>query len=100
MKELLMPLFGGIPFFIEYLTAAEEEAEIDLTQARKCCDFKRMMLSSVPQGGGVGIPVPLGYDDILVCDLTFAFVFHEMAHHFKCCRDVVAGVMHSAVSGY
>ena len=64
MKALLSPLFSCIPFLIEYLSSPAEEAEIDLIQARKCCDFKRMMLESVMDGEGVGIPVPIGYDDI------------------------------------
>ena len=64
MKKLLSPLFQTIPFLVEYLSSSDEENEIDLIQSRKCCDFKRMMLESVKQGGGVGIPVPIGYDDI------------------------------------
>ncbi|KAJ1439402.1 hypothetical protein B484DRAFT_177008 [Ochromonadaceae sp. CCMP2298] len=63
MKRLL-PLFAHIPGLIEYLSHPSEEAEIDLIQARKCCDFKRLMLGAVASGGGVGIPVPIGYDDI------------------------------------
>lgn len=39
---------------------------MDAFEARKCEDFKRMMLESVPEGGVVGLPVPLGYDDVLV----------------------------------
>ena len=66
MKELLSPLFETIPFLVEYLSTVVEEAEIDLLQARKCCDFKRMMLAAVEEGGGVGVPVPIGYDDIQV----------------------------------
>lgn len=56
----------AVPFLIEYLSTAEEEVEIDLLQARKCADFKRMMLESVCDGDGVGIPIPIGYDDIQV----------------------------------
>ena len=39
--------------------------QVDAFQHHKCVDFKRMMLESVPEGGVVGIPVPLGYDDVL-----------------------------------
>lgn len=39
---------------------------MDQFELRKCEDFKRMMLESVPEGGVVGLPVPLGYDDVLV----------------------------------
>jgi hypothetical protein len=66
MKRLLSPLFDVVPFLVEYLCTNAEEAEIDLIQARKCCDFKRMMLESVNSGEGVGIPIPIGYDDIQV----------------------------------
>ncbi len=66
MKELLNPLFEAVPVLIEYISTVEEESEMDLQQARKCCDFKRMMLESVAQGSGVGIPIPIGYDDVQV----------------------------------
>lgn len=66
MKRKLLPMFNCVPFLIEYCSTPEEESEIDLLQARKCTDFKRMMLESVKQGGGVGIPIPIGYDDIQV----------------------------------
>lgn len=39
---------------------------MDTFQERKCVDFKRMMLESVKEGGVVGLPVPLGFDDVLV----------------------------------
>jgi hypothetical protein len=39
---------------------------MDLFQTRKCEDFKRMILENIPDGGVVGLPVPLGYDDVLV----------------------------------
>ena len=72
MKKLLSPLFHMVPFLIEYLATPEEGNEIDLLQARKCADFKRMMLESVKQGGGVGIPIPIGYDDIQVSFFFFS----------------------------
>jgi len=71
MKALLSPLMDSVPFLIEYLSTAEEEVEIDLLQARKCADFKRMMLESVCDGEGVGIPIPIGYDDIQVRNDAF-----------------------------
>lgn len=73
MKALLSPLMGTVPFLVEYLSTAEEEVEIDLIQARKCCDFKRMMLESVKDGDGVGIPIPIGYDDIQVRNVCNMF---------------------------
>ena len=39
---------------------------MDALQNRKCVDFKRMMLESTGRGGGVGIQIPIGYDEILV----------------------------------
>jgi hypothetical protein len=66
MKKLLAPLYSAIPFLIEYISSESEEKEIDSMQARKCCDFKRMILESVKDGDGIGIPVPIGYDDIQV----------------------------------
>ena len=61
----LSPLLINIPCLIEYISTVEEEVDIDLQQARKCCDFKRMILSSIRTGDGVGLPVPIGYDDIM-----------------------------------
>jgi hypothetical protein len=66
MKKLLAPLYSSIPFLVEYISSETEEKEIDSMQARKCCDFKRMLLESLKDGDGVGIPVPIGYDDIQV----------------------------------
>ncbi len=66
MKKLLSPLYSFIPCLVEYLSSEAEEREIDSSQARKCCDFKRMVLESVKEGGGVGVPVPIGYDDVQV----------------------------------
>ena len=66
MKKLLSPLYSSIPFLVEYISSEAEESEIDSMQARKCCDFKRMILESVKDGDGIGIPVPIGYDDIQV----------------------------------
>lgn len=43
---------------------------MDLVQNRKCVDFKRMMLESVGPSGGVGIPIPLGYESVLVRECT------------------------------
>lgn len=65
MKDLLFPVLKHVPNLVEYLSTAEEENDIELLQMRKCVDFKRMMLASVSSGGGVGIPVPIAYDDIM-----------------------------------
>src|SRR5689334_4159625 len=72
------------PFVIEYGPSSEEEQEVELFanlandkllttickvdhfQERKCIDFKRMMLESVKEGGVIGLPVPLGFDDVQV----------------------------------
>jgi len=64
MKRQLKPWFSVCPMLIEYLSAREEEEDIDALQARKCLDFKRMMLEAVESGRGIGIPIPLGYDNV------------------------------------
>ena len=88
MKELLSPLFDAVPFLVEYISSAAEEAEIDLAQARKCCDFKRMMLESVKEGEGVGIPIPIAYDDIQV-----SVNKHTMCHLSGSVLSVYVAVM-------
>ena len=54
---------------------------MDEFEAHKCRDFKRMMLESVPEGGVVGLPVPLGYDDVLV-----NIFFNKGFHWFTLCK--------------
>ena len=49
----------------EYLTTAEEDNEVDIFQTRKCEAFKKMIISNLPLGCRVGIPVPIGYEDVL-----------------------------------
>lgn len=66
MKKLILPLVSVIPRLVEYTYSAEEEADIDKFQLRKCVNFKKMMLEAVNAGEGIGIPVPVAYDDILV----------------------------------
>jgi hypothetical protein len=97
MKRKLQPLFACVPFLIEYCSTPEEEDEIDLLQARKYSDFKRMMLESVKQGGGVGLPVPIGYDDIQVTAkrlLEFQLCFYyslildRTLKAGRCCRPL------------
>jgi hypothetical protein len=65
-KAVIGPILNTFPFVLEYCPTQEEEDNVDEFEARKCDDFKRMMLESVPEGGVVGLPVPLGYDDVLV----------------------------------
>lgn len=64
-RDAIGEILLSYPFVIEYTLSSEEEDDIDLFQERKCIDFKRMMTESVDKGGVVGIPVPLGYDDVL-----------------------------------
>lgn len=66
MRKVLQPWLDSLggSLLVEYLPSAEQEGSVDLLQDWKCVNFKRMMLESVPAGRGVGIPVPLGYDDI------------------------------------
>jgi hypothetical protein len=58
-------LFSAYPMCSEYVTTTEEDNEIDLFQLRKCESFKKIVLSCLPIGCRVGIPVPIGYDDVL-----------------------------------
>lgn len=64
-KEILTPWMEACPMLVEYLPLEDEEGDIDALQARKCINFKRMILESLPAGAGVGIPIPLGYDGVL-----------------------------------
>jgi hypothetical protein len=64
-KSVVGPILNTFPFVLEYCPTEEEEENVDQFEARKCEDFKRMMLECVPEGGVVGLPVPLGYDDVL-----------------------------------
>eukprot|EP01041_Mallomonas_annulata_P000798 gene798-1550_t len=63
-KALIGPLLAACPFVIEYLPSLDEEQEVDLFESNKCESFKRMMLQAVPEGEAVGIPVPIGYEDV------------------------------------
>jgi hypothetical protein len=35
-----------------------------------------MMLESVPEGGVVGLPVPLGFDDVMVLTTAINYYIH------------------------
>lgn len=63
-------MFRHAPLLVEYLSSEAEEAEIDLVQARKCCDFKRMIIEEVPDQSIIGIPIPIGYESAQVSDVT------------------------------
>ena len=45
--------------------------QIDSQQARKMCDFKRMMLESVPSGSIIGMSIPIGYESVQVVDFMY-----------------------------
>jgi hypothetical protein len=64
MRKLLSPLIQSAPFLIEFLTPIEDEDDVDMLQLRKCDNFKRMLLATLPKGASIGIPVPIAYDDI------------------------------------
>lgn len=66
MKGRIAKLISAVPFLVEYMPTETESDEIDLFQDRKVTDFKRMILENVKDGDKVGIPVPIGYDDIMV----------------------------------
>ena len=70
-----LPLFNLLPppcVNTDY--SSQEESEIDLYQARKCTDFKRMILNSLEVGDGVGVPVPLGYSDITDIEVELSLI--------------------------
>ncbi len=66
MKKLINPLTSCIPRLVEYTYSSDEESDIDKFQMRKCINFKKMILEALKPGDGVGVPVPVAYDDILV----------------------------------
>lgn len=85
MRKVLRPWLDSLggSLLLEYLPSAEQEGTVDLLQDWKCANFKRMMLESVPAGRGVGIPVPLGYDDIADVEgwpLMQAFALDSVFH--------------------
>jgi hypothetical protein len=54
---------------------------MDLLQQRKCIDFKRMMLEACPRGAGIGINIPIGYDEVTDIEswpLLQAFALEEV----------------------
>jgi len=66
MKKQIYPISVLIPNLIEYMPTNAEANEIDSFEARKSVDFKRMVLENLNQSDTIGIPVPIGYDDIMV----------------------------------
>lgn len=66
MKKLILPAVSFIPRLVEYTYSTDEESDIDKFQMRKCINFKKMILEALKPGDGVGVPVPVAYDDILV----------------------------------
>ena len=76
MKKLIYPLISSIPRLIEYTYSPDEESDIDKFQMRKCINFKKMILEALKPGDGVGVPVPVAYDDIRVnFTMNFRFLF-------------------------
>ena len=71
-KGVIGSLLSHYPYLIEYCSTREEEESVDLFQQRKCEATKTMILESVPSAGVVGVPIPLGYDDVMVFH-SFAF---------------------------
>ena len=78
MKARIANLTSAIPFLVEYMPTQAESDEIDLFQDHKVTDFKRMILQNVKDGDKVGIPVPIGYDDIMV---GYYIIFPEQSSH-------------------
>lgn len=74
MKKIIFPTISLAPNLVEYIYTKEEESDIDKFQEQKCVYFKKMVLESLKANDGVCIPVPTGYDDILVC-IRFVLLF-------------------------
>ena len=50
-----------------------------MIQRRKIVDFKRMITSTLPEGGAIGVSVPIGYDDVQVVTLTsYMNIYHAL----------------------
>jgi hypothetical protein len=81
MKNIIGHYLDSYPMVIEYISTVDEENDVDLLQNRKCCDFKRMILESMKSGSGIGIPIPIGYDnnyDIESWPLLQSFALEEV----------------------
>lgn len=65
MKDLISPFISRVPHVIEYCYSQDEESDIDKFQQRKCEHFKRMILEGLNPDDGIGLSVPVGYDDIM-----------------------------------
>ncbi len=64
-KELIgARLRSTCPTLIEYMAAVEDHSDVDKFQLSKCIQFKRMILEAIPAGSIIGVPLPLGYDDV------------------------------------
>lgn len=66
MKKVLSPYLAAIPKVVIYGYSQEECEDIDKFQYRKCFNFKKMVLEALEPEDGIGLCVPVGYDDILV----------------------------------
>ena len=64
-KQFGSLLLSAYPSCHEYTTTPLEDEDVDAFQLKKCESFKKMVLSCLPAGSKVGIPVPIGYDDVL-----------------------------------
>jgi len=78
MKKIIYPTISLVPNLIEYVYTKEEEMDIDKFQEKKCINFKKMMLESVNPRDSIYIPVPTGYDDILVMKYSKALFSHKL----------------------
>lgn len=85
MKARISQYCNIIPNIVEYISTDEEDNEIDLFQARKVTDFKRMVLEHVRPGSVVGMAVPIAYEDIMVrlAPLLVKGGLHAMPMYFR-----------------
>jgi hypothetical protein len=64
-RELIgPPLLLACPMLVEYVSAVEDDVDLDVLQESKCREFKRMILESVPAGEAIGVTLPMGYDEM------------------------------------
>lgn len=73
MKKVLSQYLAVIPKVVVYGYSQEECEDIDKFQYRKCFNFKKMILEALEPEDGIGLCVPVGYDDILVLIQPFTF---------------------------
>jgi hypothetical protein len=60
----VQPALSGLSLVFEWTTSPEDDA--DIIQRKKAEAFKAMCLGCLLDGSIIGVPVPIGYDDVVV----------------------------------